>query len=187
MKQRLVGACVLVLIAVWLVPELFVNEESGESPVEVVEPESEEFSSRIVPLEETEEESAQSNGNDTAPVEASTPESETEGEPESESQQPEPEPESAVVVEEEEISEAVVTVTALAEDPAEQIPEIRPLLPVPLPKPRGDGGQDNGERLGLTVWAIQLGSFGKSANALGLRDRLRGKRLYRIRSDRLQH
>ena len=71
--------------------------------------------------------------------------------------------------------EEVVTVTALVDDTVDQELERTEQLPIPRPKPRGSLAQNNGERLGLTVWAIQLGSFGNSENAIGLRDRLREK------------
>ena len=79
------------------------------------------------------------------------------------------------VVDEEEISGDVVTVTALVDDPAQQEPELVEQLPIPRPKFRARFVQNNGERLGLTVWAIQLGSFGNSENAISLRDGLREK------------
>ena len=134
MKQRLVGACVLVLIVVWLVPELFENEEPEEPPVKVVATDTEEFSSRIVPLEEPDEEVTQANSDATALSEASVSESENESrepEPGPESKTHEPVSQPTLVVEEEEISTAVVTVTALADEPAGQIPEAAAILPIP--------------------------------------------------------
>ena len=56
LKQRLVGAGVLVLGAVWVVPDLFEGEGTDEPEVEVIEEVSDEFSSRIVPLDEPEPE-----------------------------------------------------------------------------------------------------------------------------------
>ena len=50
LKQRLIGAGVLVIAVVWLVPELFDSEEPNEPPTEIVEELTDEFSSRIVSL-----------------------------------------------------------------------------------------------------------------------------------------
>lgn len=52
-KQRLVGAVVLVIAVVWLVPELFESEEDVNQELSNIEEELDEFSSRIVPLEES--------------------------------------------------------------------------------------------------------------------------------------
>ena len=168
LKQRLVGAGVLVLVVVWLVPELLESDDPPPPKSEEMEEVTDEFSSRIVPLEEEDISVAEPEA-DSADVESDVPASESDSE--IEQTVSEPAPETAVAVEDE-ISEEVVTVTALVEDPVDQ--ELQP-LPVPRPKPRGSLAQNNGERLGLTVWAIQLGSFGNSENAIGLRDRLREK------------
>ena len=76
----------------------------------------------------------------------------------------------AVAVEENlpQATPAMVDENRVDVEPAEQIP-------IPRTKPGASENDSNGERLGLTVWAIQLGSFAKSENALGLRDRLREK------------
>ncbi len=167
LKQRLVGAGVLVLLVVWLVPEMFEGEETPELTTDVAEGDSDEFSSRIVPLEEPAGESVEeSEIVNVEPDDMVVSESGTEVE------QTASEPEPAIVVEDE-ISEEVVTVTALVDNPVDQEPESLELFPIPLPKPRGNVAQNSGERLGLTVWAIQIGSFGNSENAIGLRDRLR--------------
>ncbi len=50
---------------------------------------------------------------------------------------------------------------------------------VSVKAPKVDSGRKpaDGVRVGLTAWAIQLGSFSNAANAVGLRDRLRAKGL----------
>ena len=169
LKQRLVGAGVLVLGAVWVVPELFEGEGTDEPEVEVIEEVSDEFSSRIVPLDEPEPELEE----ETEVVEVDADDTPV-SEPEIPQTEIESSTDSALVVEEEVIDTSVV-VAAVVDVPVEPEQGDKEWIPIPLPKPRGDETRSNGERLGLTVWAIQLGSFGQSENALGLRDRLREK------------
>ena len=159
------------LIVVWLVPELLESDEPSAPASEEMEEVTDEFSSRIVPLDEEDDSVAEPEA-DRVDVDSDVAASESDSEVEQIVS--EPVPETAVVVEDE-ISEEVVTVIALVDDPVDQVPERTAQLPIPRPKPRGSLAQNNGERLGLTVWAIQLGSFGNSENAIGLRDRLREK------------
>ena len=172
LKQRLVGAGVLVLVVVWLAPELFETDDPPESTSAVEEEVTDEFSSRIVPLEGAEDELVAEAEIATVDVDFGQPGAELESEVEQDASDPAP---PAAVAVEDEIAAAVVTVTALIDDPIDQELDQTEQLPIPRPKPKEGVAQNNGERLGLTVWAIQLGSFGKSENAIGLRDRLREK------------
>lgn len=171
LKQRLVGAAVLVLAVVWLVPELFESEDETRPVGELIEDEDDEFSSRIVPLEEPEQSSDVIEEVQIVEINADkTPVMTTESAPaELETNVDLPVDVESVVGE-----TALLAVsseeTLLAPQDSDKV-----LIPFPRSKPGSGEIQTDGERLGLTVWAIQLGSFGESTNALGLRDRLRAR------------
>jgi DedD protein len=125
LKQRLVGAAVLVALGVIFIPMLL--QESTHEPRaidgSVVPPKPEgEFSSRIIPIEP-----------------------EPPAEPGEEPQPP--------------LALAPGDAAALAADPDAETP----------PVADGDGEQ----RVGVTAWVVQLGSFASEANAQALEQRLR--------------
>ena len=147
LKQRLVGAAVLVLLAVIFIPMIL--NPSSEPSVRIEHPtlpprSDTDFSSRIIPLTEPE----------TSLVDAER------------RRQPAPPPPPAEPVEPE---EPEVTVTA-----AVKVPEVKkppaPAAPEPAPPPPAAT-----DKSAPTAWAIQLGSFSSAKNAMALRDRLRKK------------
>ena len=171
LKQRLVGAVVLVIAVVWLVPELFENEEDVNQEISNIEEELDEFSSRIVPLEESQPQDETFEETDIAEINADETPVEV---PEAAYLEAEVEPVSTVVSEELPLEATLDSGFDEESSLSVQASEAS-LIPVPLPKPIVGLRQSSGERMGLSVWAIQLGSFGESKNALGLRDRLRAK------------
>ena len=135
LKNRLVGASVIVALVVIFVPEYFDEETEVVAPATDRNAEAiDDFSSRIVPLAESDD---------------------TVSQPTSSSVEPEIEPDVDNQVDMRDV-----------EGPIAQP------FPVPLGKPSTDV-DGNVERVGLTVWAVQLASFSQSSNALTLRDSLR--------------
>ena len=146
LKQRLVGAAVLVLVAVIFIPMILDPSSEPSVRIEhpVLPPESEtNFSSRIIPLTEPQ----------TPLVEAER------------RRQPAPPPPPAEPVEPE---EPEATVTAAVKSP--EVKKEAPPAPEPAPPPAAPT-----EKSAPTAWAIQLGSFSSAKNAMALRDRLREK------------
>lgn len=163
LKQRLVGASVLVALVVIFVPELFDDRSSPSPTVNELPLAPKEFSSRIVPLVE---------GELSAPGADESGTGETPMGP-----APVEEPLEAVK------SDPVEP----GEDTAESVESSSPELgsaeersgakrtPVPRSKPLPASSAGEEVRMGLIVWAIQLGSFSRGQNALGLRDSLRAQ------------
>jgi DedD protein len=146
-KQRVVGAVVLVALAVIFIPILLEgpDEETGPRSLELPQPLEEMRAGRIEPLE---------------PVLVVPPEPVTTvviGEPaDTATEAPE-----AVA---EEVPVAPETPTAAESEPEPQSPPTAeasapPAAPAPAPVVSG--------------WVIQVGAFGQEANAIALRDRLR--------------
>lgn len=171
LKQRLVGAAVLVLLAVIFVPMLL---ESDPEPDEVgfdlgtpPSPESE-FSSRIIPLKEPSEEAP-------APVVPPASESVPAGEEVAE----------RAARQGAEVPETLpagggLQVEALEPEPLAAV-VLEPDAPAgtDLPEALGeDGGTvaaETEEQTPPAAWAAQFGSFAERRNALVLRNRLRAK------------
>ena len=138
LKQRLVGAVVLVSAAVIFVPMIFdAPDPTVETTMTTPIPQrsSEGFTSRVVPLDEPvtpslDERVARERASDPVPAESAEPEAN--------------EPRAGVV---------------------KPVPRPEPVEAEPEPEPRRPA----------SGWAVQLGSFSNSKNALALRDRLRSK------------
>jgi DedD protein len=132
LKERVIGASVLVMLAVIFIPMVLDDSEHVETKITGTNipprPEAE-FTSKIVPLP----------GGDFA--------------------KPEPAAESAA---------------QNAEAPAERPPAPEPDAASPAaPVPAVDAVAAAPDRVGLTAWVVQLGSFSSEANAAGLDQRLR--------------
>ncbi|RKZ36063.1 MAG: hypothetical protein DRQ37_04960, partial [Gammaproteobacteria bacterium] len=145
LKQRLVGAVVLVVLAVIFVPMLLTGGSSTPAPpvTRDIATSSQEkgFSSRIIPL-----------GLDSpVPVKAPAPVT-----PPKKSQASKPAP---------------------PQSPATKEPK-RPVQKAPTKtatsKKAEPAKRAKDQRVGLTAWAVQLGSFSKNENAVALRARLQG-------------
>lgn len=171
LKQRLVGAAVLVLLAVIFVPMLLESDpEPEEVGFDLGTPSSPDsgFSSRIIPLEEPSEAAPDS-------VVPPAPESSPVGE----------EVEEFATSQDTEVPESLPAAGDLQVEALE--PE--PLAAVVLEpdaqagtEPPESSGEDGGtaaaeteEQVPLAAWAAQLGSFADRRNALVLRNRLRAK------------
>lgn len=190
LKQRLVGAAVLASMVVIVVPELLdrsaeparqATRVSGSQP-------DDDFSSRIIPLEESD---------DTRPDDVSSPPTSATSES-SEALMPDDlssdeSTETGANASEVEPLASLSESTAHGSATVEVSDRTAPTnhdsrVPVPVPQPRpnalaaatasaarspsGNGGE-GGEKVGLSAWAIQLGSFASAKNAIDLRDRLR--------------
>jgi DedD protein len=132
LKERVIGASVLVMLAVVFIPMLLDDSERVETRIEgtnIPARPGTEFASKIVPLP----------GGDFAKPEAIAA------------------PTAAVAAPPAATGQAVAPATA-------------PGKPAPAP---ADGGASTPERVGLTAWVVQLGSFSSEANAAGLERRLR--------------
>ena len=149
MKQRLVGAVVLVSLAVIFIPMLLDGGDEGGMPMfgsNIPEQPDYHFEPLDIPLEPVEPIAAEK------PLLLEKPEpapaAETKSEPE-----PEPEPESS--------QQAAASAPEPAVPPAQEKKEASP----PVASDTGEEG---------VAWVVQVGSFSQSDNALALRDKLRG-------------
>ena len=181
LKQRLVGAAVIVLLAVVFVPMLLESEpeqeEVGFDLGASADAESG-FSSRIIPLEEPAVE---------APEAAAPPDPETAssgGEEDMSAMRPEAEiPETLPMVElsvaESNDSESMVAVVLEADGPGAaetpQAPQAPESSEAPEETDVAAAAKEAGEGSSERGWAAQLGSFSERRNALVLRNRLRAQ------------
>lgn len=145
LKQRLVGAAVLVALSVIVLP-LFLDD-GAEGPIGVTDaliPVQDDtgFQSRIVPLDQHDAQLPD-------PVSLKPP-----------------------------VDAGSPPVAAASEPPATPAISAKPASPAPAAQankpPLTQAETDAGVRVGLSAWAVQLGSFSNAENALRLRDRLRG-------------
>lgn len=139
-KQRLVGAIVLVSLAVIFIPMILAPpDETGEvvAGTEIPSKPAGIFRSRIVPLEE--------GGDAKRHARPETPPASGEGQ--------------RAFGEEADIAPVPEDFRGTNEEQAGAVPSAGP----------------DDQRLGLTAWAVQVGSFSQRQNAIALRDRLRGK------------
>jgi len=150
LKQRLVGAVVLVVLAVIFVPMLLTGgTRTSPSPatrnVDIRLP-GKEFSSRIVPLERAE-----------PPVPVKAPASAT----------------SLPAVAPPKTGEKPKTASAQSRVAKKPKPSVQKTpVKTATAKKAAPAKPAKDQRVGLTAWAVQLGSFSKSENAAALRDRL---------------
>lgn len=162
LKQRMVGAVVLIALGVIFIPMLLdtSSEEEGTRSVELDIPAApdRDYRSRLLPLDERD---ARPAGESVGQVARETEDSPAESEP---SPRAEAEP-----------SESATTGSVTEETPSgeapdggepEQEPEPEPVEAEPRP-----AEEPASQPLGN--WFVQVGSFGQEANATDLRDRLR--------------
>ena len=154
LKNRLVGASVIVAAVVIFVPEYFEDPATVEEGSTAEQSPEAEFSSRIVPIDQ--EAVVEVEAQSTPAVEEAIEVAEDEPQPSGLS---EPEAVSGATTE----PEALTADTESPRSEGKPIPRVKPSL----------APDEGGERVGLTVWAVQLGSFSIGQNALALRDRLR--------------
>ena len=180
LKQRLVGAVVLVLLAVIFIPMLF--DSSPEPERADVDPGTSpggegEFSSRIVPLEEPRSEAQGEvamaepglhDGDEADGTEEASPSGEGAGVPTRTERRSASPPEEANAAGE---AAGTLSVSSAAAEPpgAGEVPAVQEEDPVPV---EVRTGAEEGAAAG---WAAQLGSFADRRNAFVLRNRLRAK------------
>lgn len=160
LKQRLVGATVIVLAVVIFVPELLdPSRPASDLSQADREAEEERFSSRIVPLE-----TAVSEPETSGPEAGAQPGDLISVSPVVTAVQPRIAPTDG------ELLSATVPseVEGGAHDTPKQVPSPIPRSKFPLAVVEAGG-----ETAPVAGWAVQLGSFARSMNAIGLRDRLR--------------
>lgn len=158
LKQRMVGAVVLIALGVIFIPMLLdtSSEEEGTRSVELDIPAApdRDYRSRLLPLDERD---ARPAGESVGQVARETEDSPAESEP---SPRAEAEPSESAT------SGSVTEETPSAEDPAGDEAEPEPVEAEPRP-----AEEPASQPLGN--WFVQVGSFGQEANATELRDRLR--------------
>lgn len=181
LKERLVGAAVLVALAVIFIPMLLDDAPSPYEPITEtnIPPrpiDDEQFSSRIVPMDPEPE--ARPADIEPLTVEPAEPEQLAEQEPAMAPEQPEPE---------------TAAETPPADQPSEPVVEQTP--EPELPAPAESTPAPATETAAVPAWVIQLGSFSKQENAETLEKKLReagypafieplqqdGKKSYRVR------
>ncbi len=165
LKQRLVGAVVLVALGVIFIPMLL------EGPDDTLVPELDELPELVDPAPSRPLDAFPTM--DTLPVSPDTsvlaadaaPDSEPVPEPEP-LPEPEPEPEAAS-----EPDPGLQAGPAAAESGAQTSPAAEPAAPEQPPAPQEPAAEPAAGPLGS--WVVQVGSFSNESNALGLRDKLR--------------
>jgi DedD protein len=179
-KERLVGAAVLVMLAVIFIPMVLddsVQPESGITGTNIPAKPEGEFESRVIPLRPAA--APESPGNGAAPQSAS---------PAPPPAAVPPAPESAAV--DTRTDGKSVDAASSASPPAP--PASGPATPGKAASPRGKSGSPP---VGVTAWVVQLGSFSSEQNAENLNRKLRqagysafveplaqdGTKVYRVR------
>ena len=163
LKQRLVGAVVLVALGVIFIPMLL------EGPDDTLVPELDELPELVDPAPSRPLDAFPTM--DTLPASPDTsvlaadaaPDSEPRPEPE-----PLPEPEAAP---EPEAEPEVQAAPGAAQSRAQPSPAAEPAPPEPPPAPQEPAAEAAAGPLGS--WVVQVGSFSNESNAVGLRDKLR--------------
>ena len=169
LKQRLVGAVVLVALGVIFIPMLL------EGPDDTLVPELDELPELVDPAPSRPLDAFPTM--DTLPASPDTsvlaadaaPDSEPRPEPE-----PLPEPEAAPESEgapEPEAEPEVQAAPGAAQSRAQPSPAAEPAAPEPPPAPQEPAAEAAAGPLGS--WVVQVGSFSNESNAVGLRDKLR--------------
>lgn len=156
-KQRVVGAVVLVALAVIFIPILLEgpDDDAGPRSLDLPQPIEEMREGRIEPME---------------PVLVVPPEPVTTvviGEDGTATLAPD---DTTAAVPEASTSEAVPEPEAEAPSPAEAAPQADA---APEPEPEAAPQASNTPAPATAGWAVQVGAFGQEANAIALRDRLR--------------
>ena len=166
LKERLIGAAVLVMLAVIFIPMILNNAGSDDTAItktNIPKPPAGEFDSKIVPLRES----------DMQPPPTRPREIVMEETPEEQAPSQEKEAEAAASTNSEESKTATV-----APKPEEEKPAATPVIkPAPPPatvkKPAGTATARSLDARGLTAWVVQIGSFSSQANADRLVKKLR--------------
>lgn len=138
LKERVIGASVLVMLAVIFIPMVLDDSEHVETKItgsNIPDRPEGEFTSRIVPLP----------GGDFARPEAAAPA----------------------------VPDSTPPSTAPEASPAPAPEVVETGTPVKTAPAVADTAATGPERVGLTAWVVQLGSFSSEANASGLDQRLR--------------
>jgi len=158
LKQRVVGAAVLVALFVIFIP-MFLDDGGGVDepnlPLEVEPEEPVDFSSRVVPLDDTTMDRLEQ-AMDAAPEELVAPE---EG--------------SAVAVPVPLDDEPAEGEQASSSEPIAGVTETEPQAEVAAAVQPVTEKASKPLRTGVTAWVVQLGSFTAEANATGLVERLK--------------
>ncbi|HWQ94501.1 MAG TPA: SPOR domain-containing protein [Gammaproteobacteria bacterium] len=181
LKQRLVGATVLVVLAIILIPILLTGGKEDDSSVATIPPKLDTgFSSRITPLEPAPAPPkpavidsaplpvpAPSAGNSAAPATVSPQTSEkAPGAIATAPPKPDTPPQADKPVTDKPVADKSPTDKPKADKPA-------PSKPLASAAPTATAPSK--ERMNVTAWIIQLGTFSSEQNALALRDQLRAK------------
>jgi DedD protein len=192
LKERLIGAAILVMLAVIFIPMILNNAGSNETAItrtNIPEPPAGDFNTRVVPLRESDVQQPPEQPRETVTEEVAgeqAPPQETE-------------PKVATPTTREEGKEA--TTPAPEEAKPAAAPVTKPAAPqaaaktaAPAPSAGTTSAQSRDAR-GLTAWVVQIGSFSSQANADRLVKKLRdagypafvepvkqgGEKVYRVR------
>ena len=165
LKQRIVGALVLVALAVIFVPMVFDEPHSGRTSTSITIPEEPPFPEVDGPYDEQKAPEAA--------VERAAAESDT-GESEPGYRLVEPEP---VPVEPATVTPPQPDVEKTAEVPASPVEPEAGSTPAPAPTPAVPAKKETIDYSGSLAgsWVVQMGSFGNADNARRLRDKVREK------------
>lgn len=157
LKQRLVGAVVLVALGVIFIPMLL------EGPDDTLVPELDELPELVDPAPSRPLDAFPTM--DTLPASPDTSVLAADAAPDSEPR-PEPEP-----LPEPEAAPEVQAAPGAAQSRAQPSPAAEPAAPEPPPAPQEPAAEAAAGPLGS--WVVQVGSFSNESNAVGLRDKLR--------------
>ncbi len=193
LKQRLVGATVLAVLAIILIPILLTGGKEDDSRVASIPPKPDTgFSSRITPLEPALPPPKPADITRT-PLPVPAPSADNSATPATTSPQPTEKAPETVATAPPAAKPDDVQEKAIAKVPASVagsgMPGATPLKPDSPPQSDKDeaapgkplaaaapaAATPSKERMNITAWVIQLGTFGSEQNALALRDQLRAK------------
>lgn len=170
LKQRVVGAAVLVALGVIFIPLMLDNGgESGPAvDLDIGSPAPAGFNSRVIPIDDATmdrvERAMDASSDDLAAQSPAIGEP-----PAAEADEPVVEPESEVVPDPDPVPAAV------AQSPSEPpLADVAPRAPAPAAAPKTESSETEAPlRTGVSAWVVQLGSFTTQANADGLVQRLK--------------
>lgn len=165
LKQRIVGALVLVALAVIFVPMVFDEPHSGRTSTSITIPEEPPFPEVDGPYESPEEPVPVTGGTETGPAAGESAQGYRLVEPE-----PVPVEPAAVTPPQPDVEETAEVPVSPGESEAGSTPAPAPTSAVPAKKETIDY---SGSLAG--AWVVQMGSFGNADNARRLRDKVREK------------
>lgn len=170
LKERLIGAAVLVMLAVIFIPMILNNAGNDDTAItktNIPKPPAGKFDSKIVPLRES----------DVQQPPAPPPETVIEEAPEEQALPQEKEPEATETTVKEESKTAATPTKEEARLAATPVTKPAPpptTVKKPAPaKPAGTATVPAQDARGLTAWVVQIGSFSSQANADRLVKKLR--------------